>query len=149
MYTFTRPSYSSHTTSSIVRDRSTVSKMGPTIAMGLLKLRVLRKTPLVGTAPPRVNRARDKATQMVTSSWHTRGPSEEIRHPQDLYLSPSREVSFMPLRAGWHLAVRVFFARYYPRKLLETTWPGFDLRGGALAPVWSYGETLFLPSSHP
>jgi hypothetical protein len=91
--------------------------MGPTIAMGLLKLRVLRKTPLVGTALPRVNRARDKVTQMVTSSWHTRGPSEEIRHPQDLYLSPSREVSFMPLRAGWHLAVRVFFCQVLPEKV--------------------------------
>jgi hypothetical protein len=42
--------------------------MGPTIAMGLLKLRVLRKAPLVETAPPGANKARDKATQRVTSS---------------------------------------------------------------------------------
>jgi hypothetical protein len=35
---------------------------------GLPKLRVLRQNPPVGSAPPRANRARDKATQRVVSS---------------------------------------------------------------------------------
>jgi hypothetical protein len=37
---FTRPSYSSHTMTSTLRDMVAVSKMGHTIAVGLLMLRV-------------------------------------------------------------------------------------------------------------
>jgi hypothetical protein len=40
IYTFTRPSYSSHTTPSIMKDTTTVSKTGHTIAAGLAMLRV-------------------------------------------------------------------------------------------------------------
>jgi hypothetical protein len=81
----------------------------------------------------------DKATQ--------RGPIKGTQHPQALYLSPRREVSFLPLRVGWHLAIRVF--------LIGITWeshlkpPGPDLIGGALAPVWSYAEESTLAGSHP
>jgi hypothetical protein len=51
---------------------------------------------------------RDNATQRVASIWHIWGPIKESRHPQALYLSPTREVSFTPLRVGWHLAIQVF-----------------------------------------
>jgi hypothetical protein len=34
----------------------------------------------------------------------------------------------MPLRMGWHLDG--FPTRDYPGKMLETSWPGFDLGGG-------------------
>jgi hypothetical protein len=94
-----------------------VSQTGPTIAEGPANLRVLRQNPPVGLAPPR---AMDKATQ--------RGPIKGTQHPQALYLSPRREVSFLPLRVGWHLAIRVF--------LIGITWeshlkpPGPDLIGG-------------------
>jgi hypothetical protein len=60
----------------------------PKIVIGLLKLRVRRQNPPFGSAPPRVNRVRDKEIQGVTSSRHTRGPIEGTRHPQTLYLSP-------------------------------------------------------------
>jgi hypothetical protein len=73
---FTRPSYSLHTMPSTSRDTTTVSKMGHTIAVGLPKHRVIRQNPPVRSAPSRETRARDKATQMVASSWHTRGPFE-------------------------------------------------------------------------
>jgi hypothetical protein len=88
LYTFACPSYSSHTMPSTMWDMVTVSKMGHTIAMGLPKLRVLRQNPPDGSAPPRANRERDKGTQRVSSSWHTRDPSEGTRHPEALYMSP-------------------------------------------------------------
>jgi hypothetical protein len=62
---------------------------GPTIIMGLLKLRVLRQNPPVGSVPPKENGVRDKVTQRVASSWHTRDPIEGDRYPQALYLSRS------------------------------------------------------------
>jgi predicted esterase len=55
----------------------------------------------------------------------------------------------MPLR-GLALSGLSFLARDYPRKMLETTWFGFDQGGeGALAPILSYGEALALAVSHP
>jgi hypothetical protein len=81
--------------------------MGHTIVVGLTKLRILRQNLPVGSAPPRANRARDKVTQRVANSWHTRGPYKGSWHPQAFYLTPSWEVSFMPLHVGWHLAIRV------------------------------------------
>jgi hypothetical protein len=36
----------------------------------------------------------------VPSSWHIWSPIEGTQHPQALYLSPDREVSFMPLFVG-------------------------------------------------
>jgi hypothetical protein len=73
----------------------------------LPKLRVRRQNPLVRSMPPRSNSVRDKVTQRVASSWHTRGPIEGTQHPQVLYLSPGWEVSFMPHHVDWHLAIRV------------------------------------------
>jgi hypothetical protein len=52
------------------RDMITVSKMGPTIVVGLPKLRVPRQHLPVGSMPPRANKARDKVTQRMISSWH-------------------------------------------------------------------------------
>jgi hypothetical protein len=37
----------------------------------------------------------------------TRDSIEGNRHPEAMYLSPGQEISFTPLRVGWHLAVRV------------------------------------------
>jgi hypothetical protein len=54
-------------------DMTIVSKMGPMIAVGLPKLRVPRQNPPTGSACSRANRARDKVTQMVVSSWHYPG----------------------------------------------------------------------------
>jgi hypothetical protein len=83
-------------------------KRGHTIVVGLLMLRVRRRNPLVGSEPPRAIRARDEATQGVASGWHIRSPIEGTGHPQASYLSPHREVSFMPLCVGWHRAIWVF-----------------------------------------
>jgi hypothetical protein len=40
-----------------------VSKTGPTIVVGLPKLRVLRQNPPVGSVLPRANREREKVTK--------------------------------------------------------------------------------------
>jgi hypothetical protein len=73
---FTRPYYSSHTRPSTVWDMATISKMSHTITVGLPKLRILRQNLPDESVPPRANIARDKPTQRVPSSWHTRGPFE-------------------------------------------------------------------------
>jgi hypothetical protein len=64
--------------------------------------------PTVGLEPPRATRVRDEEKQRVANSWCTWCPVEGTQHPQASYLSPSREVSFMPLCVGWHLAVHGF-----------------------------------------
>jgi hypothetical protein len=70
--------------------------MGPMIAVGLPKLRVLRQTER-GT----------KQHKGWPAAGTTRDPIEGTRHPQALYLSLDQEVSFTPLHVCWHLAVRV------------------------------------------
>jgi hypothetical protein len=59
---FTHPSYSSYIMPFTAWDTAAVSKMGPTIVVDLLKLRVQRQNPPVRPVPPRANRVRDKAT---------------------------------------------------------------------------------------
>jgi hypothetical protein len=113
LHMFTHHPNSSHDALATPWDMATISKIGPRNIVGLQQVRVLTQNPPVGSVPPRVNRAKDKVTQRVASSWCIRGPIEGTRHPQPFYLSPSREVSFMPLRVGWHLAF----------------WPAFDLGG--------------------
>jgi hypothetical protein len=49
-------------------DMAIISKTGPTIVMGLPKLRVLMQNPSVRSAPPKANRARDKETQRMTNN---------------------------------------------------------------------------------
>jgi hypothetical protein len=65
-YVYTPP-YSSHITPSTAQHVANASKMGLTIAMCLLKLRVRRQNLLDGPASPRANRAKDKATKRVAS----------------------------------------------------------------------------------
>jgi hypothetical protein len=56
------------------------------------------------------------------------------RHPQALYLSLDHEVSFMPLRVGWHLDVRVLPIGITRERRMKP--PGPDLTWGeASAPV--------------
>jgi hypothetical protein len=63
------PDSSHSATAMIARDTATVYKTGPMIVVGLPKLRILRQHPIVGSAPPRVNSAKDKMIQRVASSW--------------------------------------------------------------------------------
>jgi hypothetical protein len=53
----------------------------------------------------------------------------------------------MPLCVDWHRAVWVFPLGITWERYLKP--PGPDLTGGALAPIWSYGEALALAGSHP
>jgi hypothetical protein len=59
---FTCHPNSSHDVPSTSWDMTTVSKMGPKIAMGLQQIRVLRQNPPFGSPPPQVNRVRDEVT---------------------------------------------------------------------------------------
>jgi hypothetical protein len=131
MYTFTRPSYSSHTIPSTSWDTATISNMGNMIIVGLPKLRVLRQNLSIRSVPPRANRVRDKTTQRVASNWHTQRPSEGTRHPQALFLSPVSEVSFMPLHVDWHLAIRVVPPGITQESCLKPFGP--DMTGGGIS----------------
>jgi hypothetical protein len=69
------------------------------------------------------------------------------RHPQTLYLSLGHEVSFTPLRVGWHLDVRVLPIGITRERRMKP--PGPDLTwGGGIRPCRSYGEALALADSH-
>jgi hypothetical protein len=74
---FTRLSNTLHDVPTESWDTVNVSKMGPTIVVGPIQLKVRRQNSLVESEPPQANRARDEATQRVASSWHTRGPTKE------------------------------------------------------------------------
>jgi hypothetical protein len=55
----------------------------------------------------------------------------------------------MSLRVGWQVAVQVFLSGITQKSCLKP--PGPDLiaqGGGAITPIWSYGEALSLASSH-
>jgi hypothetical protein len=130
------------------QDMATVCKVGPTIAMGLLELRVPRQNPPARSASHRANIARDKATEKMASCWHSPGP-----HRGDLassrFISESRPGGFLhtPLceLASSHPSS---LDRDYPGTNHENTWPRFALGGGASAPVWSYGVVLAHASPH-
>jgi hypothetical protein len=77
------------------------------------------------------------------------GPIEGTRCSQALYLSLDREVSFMPLRVGWHLAVWVFSSGITRESHVKPPSQDFPGGGAALAPVWSDGEVLAFVGSHP
>jgi hypothetical protein len=74
-----------------------VSKMGPAIAMGSMKVQGSKVKQVNGSEPPRAIGVRDEATQRVATSWHIRRPTDGTRRPQNLYLSLDREISIMPL----------------------------------------------------
>jgi hypothetical protein len=96
---------------------------------GLPKLRVPRKTPPVGLALPRANRARDKATQRVASSWHFLG-AHRGDPTSSSFVSKSRPRGFFHTPLCWLASSRLgFHDRDYPGTLLKTTWPRFT-RGG-------------------
>jgi hypothetical protein len=81
-------------------------------------------------------------TQRVASIWHIRGPIEGNRHPQALYLSSGLEVSFMPLRVGWHLAIWVSQPGITWERRLKP--PGPDLmRGGGISPYLILGRGAY------
>jgi hypothetical protein len=147
LYTFTCPSCSSHTMLSTPRDTTTVYQMGHTIAVGQPMLRVQRRKLPDGSEPPRATRVRNDETQRVASSWRIQSLMKGTRHPQALYLSPDWQVSFTPLRVGWHRAIQVLPPGITWEIRLKP--PGPDLTVMALAPVWSYGEPLDLAGSHP
>jgi hypothetical protein len=80
VYIYTPPQLLTHHAryaSSATRDTETVSKMVPTIAICLPKLRVLRQNLATVSASPRANRAGDKVTQMVASNWRYPEPHRE------------------------------------------------------------------------
>jgi hypothetical protein len=146
---FARLFNSSHIVSTtIARDMITVSKTGPMNVVGLPKLKVLWQNLSVGSALPRANRARDKATQMVVSSWHYPGPHRGYLTSSS-FVSESRPKGFLrvPL-CGLASSHPGSPNRDYLGMMHETTYPGFALGGGG-APLWSYGEVLAHAASHP
>jgi hypothetical protein len=112
----------------------TVSQTSPTIAKGPIKRMVPRQNLPLGLEPPRENRARDKATQGVASSWHFLGPHRGDMAPSS-FVSESRSGGFLhapprglsPIHPG-------FPATDYSGKMLETTWPGFGRGEGGIIP---------------
>jgi hypothetical protein len=61
--TFTRLLDSSHIAPAMtMRGMATVFKMDPTIGVSMPNLKILKQNPPTGSASPRANRARDKAT---------------------------------------------------------------------------------------
>jgi hypothetical protein len=125
----------------IAQDMTTIYKTGPMIVVSLPKLNVLRQNPLVGSAPPRANRARDKATQMVTSGWRYPGPHRGDPASSS-FLSRSRPRGFHHTptsRVGWHLAIRVLLIGTTRERCVNQLAPDLH-RGAASTPVWPYGE---------
>jgi hypothetical protein len=101
----------------------------PNGCRGVLTAQGSKVKPVDGSEPPRTTRARDEATQKVSSSWCIWCPIEGIQHPQSSYLSPEWEVSITSLHVGWHCVVPIFYVDYL-RKTRETIRSGFDGGGG-------------------
>jgi hypothetical protein len=128
--------YSSHITPVMTsQDTVTISQTGPTIAEGPTKLRVRRKPPPpIGSVPPRENRARDKVTKGMASSWHFLVPHRGDPTSSS-FVSKSQPGGFLHAPpCGLHLAIQVFPI-------------GICLGESTL--VWSYGDLLALAGSHP
>jgi hypothetical protein len=84
-------------------------------------LRVPRRNPQVGSKLLRANRARDKATQGVATSWHFLGPHRGDTVPSS-FVSESQSGGFLHAPpCGLAPSRPIFFARDYPTKTLETT----------------------------
>jgi hypothetical protein len=125
------PPDSSHIAlATIACDTTTVSKMAPTIVMGLPKLRVPWQNPPVVSAPPRANTVMDKAKQGVANSWHYPG-----LHIGDLtssrFLYESQTGGFLhALLCELASSHPGFPDRDCPGTLHEMTCPGFAPWGG-------------------
>jgi hypothetical protein len=59
-------------------------------------------------------------------------PIEGTRNPQASHLSSNQEVSFMPLRVGWHQAIQFFSPGITRERRLKPPCP--DLTGGDISP---------------
>jgi hypothetical protein len=99
----------------------------PNGCRGVLTAQGSKAKPVDGSEPPRTTRARDEATQKVSSSWCIWCPIEGIQHPQSSYLSPEWEVSIMP--SMW---ASIEPSRFSMRIILERRVkpPDQDLIGG-------------------
>jgi hypothetical protein len=112
-----------------MQDTETVSKMG------LPKLRFLRKNPLAGSALPRANRMRDKATQRMASNWRYLRP-----HQGDLTCSSFVSKSWL---GSFHHAPLSRLAPSYvgspdrddPKMMHETTRPRLARGRGGHQPL--------------
>jgi hypothetical protein len=82
---------------------ATVSKTGLTIAVGLLELRVRRKNPPVNSASPKANRARDKVTHRMASSWCY--PRPHRGHPASSIFVSESQSGGCPICVCWDLAI--------------------------------------------
>jgi hypothetical protein len=120
---------SSHIIPTAIRDTTTISKTGPTIVVGLLKLRVPRQNSPAGSAPPKAIRARDKATHRMARRWHYLEP-----HQGDLtslnFVSESQPGGFLHVPpCGLASSCPGSSDRDYPGTTYETTRPKFVLGG--------------------
>jgi hypothetical protein len=65
LYTLTHLPDFPHVVPFTSRDMTTVSKMDPTIVVGMPRLRFPRQNPLVGSVLSKANKGRDKVTQRM------------------------------------------------------------------------------------
>jgi hypothetical protein len=105
---------------------------GPHDCCGPTKAQGSKTKPANQVSAVRANRVRDRVTQMVASNLHTRDPIEGTRHPQALYLCPGWEVSFMPLRVSWHIAIRIFSMGITRERRLKPPGPNLPGEGGGV-----------------
>jgi hypothetical protein len=128
--------------------RQLYPKSVPRLPWGLPKLRVQRDTRQLGQSRP-ATKARDEVTQGVASSWLIWSPIEGIQHTQASYLSLNQKVSFTSFHVGWHRVTQVNPIGITRERRLKPPGPDFDGGGGALAPIWPYGEAHAIAGSHP
>jgi hypothetical protein len=100
-------------------------QIGPMIVVDLLEFRVLRQNPSTMSEPPRANKVRDKATQMMASNWcyprpHRGDPASSS------FVSESRLKGFLHTPpCGLASSLLDSPDRDYPGMKPETTWPIF------------------------
>jgi hypothetical protein len=145
---FTRLPDSLHVMPSTSWDTAIVSKMGPTIVVGLPKLRVLRKNLPTRSVPPRANRARDKVTQWMSSSWCY--PRPHRRDSTSLsFVSESLPGGFLHTPScGVASSHSGSPNRVYLEMMLKP--PGLNLLGGGgICPYLVLWRSTCPPGSHP
>jgi hypothetical protein len=129
-------------------DTTTISKMGPMIAEGPTNALGSKVKPTNRVKAIQSKQSRAQSETRSGSKWHFLRPHRGDPTPSS-FVSESRPGGFLHAApCGLAPSHPGFPTRDYPGKMLETIWPGFDL-GGALAPIWSYGEAPALAISHP